>query len=98
MFLAGARENVYKWYVAVLINHVGQMVQLVAELEVVGAPPAALKECDVFVELIVFAGIKQGEALVVRGGTRSARLRKRGRQHAAVVSRDPHAGGAPIQG
>src|SRR5712691_5415071 len=48
-------------HVAVLINHVGQMVELVANLEVVRAPPTALEERHVLVELVVLVGVELGK-------------------------------------
>ena len=64
--MAVARANIHKYegHVAVLINHVGQMVELVAGLDVVGSRPAALEECHVLVELVVLAGIDLSDSLI----------------------------------
>src|SRR5229473_60487 len=67
-------------HVAVLIDHVGQMVELVAHLEVVRAPPTALEERHVLVELEVLVGVEQGKTLKVGRSGSAAKLRQSGRQ------------------
>src|SRR5437016_6292510 len=64
------REHKDERQVAVLINHVGQSVVLVANLEVVRSPPAALEECEALVELIVLRSIDLGE-IGIEGSRRS---------------------------
>src|SRR5438105_13374190 len=68
-----ARSNVHKheWQVAVLINHVPEPVVLVAHLDVVCAPPAALEECKVLVELVVLTGVHFRE-IAIEGSSGSA--------------------------
>src|SRR5205807_3961530 len=73
MALPTAKVQECLGHVAVLIDHVGQVVELVANLEVVRAPPTALEERHVLVELIVLVGVEQGKTAKVRrsGGTPS---------------------------
>ena len=66
-----------------LINHVGQFVELVAGLDVVGSPPAALEERHVLVELVVLAGIDLCVGLIERSSSCTGRQRQSGRQRIA---------------
>src|SRR5580658_6006583 len=59
------------------------MVQLVADFDVVGAPPAALEERDVLVELVVLAGIELRITLIVGSGGRAASHLQAGREGSA---------------
>src|ERR1700727_56573 len=53
-----------------LINDIGEFVELITGLDVVGSEPAALKERYILVELVVLAGVDLGILLIkrVRGG------------------------------
>src|SRR6266852_2225546 len=82
-------------HVAVLINHVAQMVELVAKLDVVRAPPTALEERHVLVELVVLVGVKQGKTAKVGRSGSAGSLRQSGRQGIARIIYRPHAIGIP---
>src|SRR5438552_2434579 len=86
------REHKDERQVAVLINHVGQSVVLVANLEVVRSPPAALEECEALVELVVLRSIDLGE-IGIEGSRRSTsrQLQTRRHRHACVIADSSHA-------
>ncbi len=71
-----------------LINHVGQVVELIARLDVVSTPPAALEERHVLVELVVLTGIDLSETLIVGSRGRASRQPQIGRQWIAQVIAD----------
>src|SRR5947209_14828393 len=62
--LARAYVQAYKGHVAILRDHVGKVVELVTDLEVVCARPAALEKCNIFIKLVVLAGVVQRVAWV----------------------------------
>ena len=95
MALPAARVNECLGHVAVLIDHVGQMVELVAKLYVVRAPPTALEERHVLVELIVLIGVKQGKTAKVGCGGSARGLRQSGRQGIARIIYSLRASGIP---
>ena len=61
------------------------MVELVAELEVMGSAPAALEKGNVLIELVVLAGIKQSVALIIGRSGSAAGLLQASRKRTAVV-------------
>src|ERR1700760_4107378 len=61
------------------------MIELITELEVVRAPPAAFEERQVLIQLVMLVGIEQRVTLEVRRGGKAAALRKAGGQGIAVV-------------
>src|ERR1039458_5386208 len=71
--MAHSRPHRHKcqWHIAVLRNPVFQTIQLIPNLEVVGAPPAALEERQILVELIVLIRIIRSEGADIRGGLRA---------------------------
>ena len=68
-----ADKHIYKGQVAVLIDYVGQPVELIASLDVVGTCPTAFEEGNVLVELIVLAGIDLSKTLIEGSSGRAAR-------------------------
>src|SRR2546425_2770065 len=85
MVLPAANVQECLGHVAVLIDHVGQMVELVANLEVVRAPPTALEERHVLVELVVLVGVEQGKTEKVGSRGSAASLRQSVRQWIAAL-------------
>src|SRR5882724_1565146 len=85
MVLPAANVQECLGHIAVLINHVGQMVELVANLEVVRAPPTALEERHVLVELVMLVGVEQGKTEKVGRRGSAARLRQSARQGIAPI-------------
>src|SRR5579863_6355142 len=85
--IASPSANVHECegQVAVLINYVRQMVELITSLDVVCAPPAALEERHVLVELIVLTGIDLCETLIEGGSGRTRRQRQTCWQRTARV-------------
>src|SRR5215472_15247676 len=61
-------------HIAVLGNRVSQAVQLVAYLDVVCPPPAALEKCNILVELIVLVRITLSIRVQIRGSRGLIRL------------------------
>src|SRR5579862_8205760 len=53
-------------HIAVLIDDIHKMIQLIAELEIVRAPPAALEKREVLVELVMLIRVKERVGAVVR--------------------------------
>src|SRR6266852_2239025 len=84
--------------ISVLINHVGQMIELVAELEVMGSAPAALEKGNVLIELVVLAGIKQTVALIIGRSGSAAGLLQGGWKRSAVVISCANATDTPMRG
>src|SRR5262249_27941072 len=73
-------------HVAVLVDHVHQMIQLVAQLDAVCSPPAALEKSDVLVELVMLVGIERRESgRIGRGGGASGLLQTRRQRLVGVV-------------
>src|ERR1700689_1386487 len=61
MTLRASRIQENLRHVAILRDRVGQAIELVAPLDVMGTGPAALEERHILVELVVLAGIASGE-------------------------------------
>src|SRR5882724_10429159 len=80
MVMPAANDQECLGHVAVLIDHVGQMVELVANLEVVRAPPTALEERHVLVELVVLVSVEQRKTAKVGRSGSAACLRQSVRQ------------------
>src|SRR3974377_2021678 len=72
--LAGAYAH--QRNVAVLANGIGETIELVARLDVVGTAPPALEERYIFVELVVLAGVINGVRAVIGLRTSAPRLLK----------------------
>src|SRR5271165_207779 len=75
-------------HITVLRNRVAQAIELVACLYIVGTAPAALEECDVFVELVVLIGVTNSERIQIgRGLCALARLQGCGQCCTRIVDR-----------
>src|SRR5882724_5630811 len=96
MVMPAANDQECLGHVAVLINHVGQMVELVANLEVVRAPPTALEERQVLVELVVLVGVEQGKTAKVGSSGSAARQLQVGRQGIAARGAPGGRGGGRV--
>src|SRR5882762_5375406 len=71
------------------------MVELVANLNVMGTPPAALEECYVLVKLVVLVGVELGEAAEVGRSGCAAWLLQSSRQRITRIVYGAHTVGEP---
>src|SRR5262249_51687273 len=82
-------------HVAVLVDHINQMVELIPKFEVVGPSPATLEERKILVELIMLVGIEWSKCAGVRRRGRATLLRQIIGKRISCVIDCAYAGGAP---
>src|SRR5882724_5938561 len=103
MVLSVANVQEHLGHVTVLINYVGHGIKLVANFDVMRAPPTALEERHVLVELVVLVGVEPRKTAKVGRSGSAACLRQSVRQGISPIgtsfnSRDIGVKGCPNGG